>query len=567
MGSPRLLVGPLLRFVDATRASLWVETDRGCRVRVDAGEVSASEATWSVHGHHYAIVVLDGLAPGSVTEYTVALDDVAVWPEASPQSAPTPGTGFPPSVIRTHDHDEVVRICFGSCRQSAPLDEAGVRQFGADALVALAERTAAAPHHERPDLLFLGGDQVYADEPSQALRDRLATRPRPHPDLAEEIADFEEYTWLYHESWMEPAVRWLFSTVPTVMMLDDHDLRDDWNTSVAWREEVSSKPWWRERVTGALGSYWIYQHLGNLAPEDLEADPIHRLMRTEPDHDVRTKRLDEFAFRADAEPPSARWSVVRDLDAATGAVRLVVLDSRCSRQLDPEHRAIVDDVEWAWFRDRVLERPVDHLLIGSTLPVLLPPGIHHLEGWDEAVAGGAWGRRAVRIAERLRQALDLEHWASFRASMHRLCDLLVELAGPGSTQPPASVLMLSGDVHSSYVAGARLPGVDPGRTTLAQLTMSPFRNPLHRPIRLANTVLTWLPARRLARLVARRAGVQDVPLEWELDQGIWFDNGVMTVVIEGRQVAVEVDHAVVEQGRHVLRRTYRGTLGAFSRPA
>ena len=76
----------------------------------------------------------------------------------------------------------------------------------------------------------------------------------PMTEVAAEIQNFEEYTWLYHDTWMEPTVRWLLSTVPTTMILDDHDLRDDWNTSVEWRDRVTRTPWWRERVVGAL---WI----------------------------------------------------------------------------------------------------------------------------------------------------------------------------------------------------------------------------------------------------------------------------------------------------------------------
>lgn len=581
MGTPRLLTGPVLRYADDTRATIWVETDRACVVEVhatvlggvlDAGQrpvvVDAAEPTWSVHGHHYALVALAGLPSGATAEYAVTLCSTTdpgerhrVWPE--------PGGFHPASLIRTAGGRGAVRVTFGSCRRAEPLDADTVRRLGADALVALAERLAATAPAQWPDLLFLDGDQIYADEPSDAVLARLADRPRPHPELAGEIADFEEYTWLYHDAWSEPAVRWLLSTVPTVMMLDDHDLRDDWNTSLAWRAWITSRPWWRDRVTGALASYWIYQHLGNLAPEDLEADPLLQVMRAEPDPAVRANRLDEFAFRADADPPSARWSVVRDLHTtatggARGVVRLIALDTRCSRALEPGRRAIVDDVEWAWFRERVLERPVDHLLVGSTLPLLLPPGIHHLEGWDEAVAEGAWGRRAVRLAERLRQWLDLEHWASFRASLHRWCELLRELAGPDTSGPapgaPATVLMLSGDVHSSYLATARLPGVDPERTALVQLTMSPFRNPLSLPLRWATRALGSRAAARVTRRAARSAGVADLPLDWRIERGTWFDNGLMTLTLTGRRARVEVERASVVDGRHALQRTHEGSL-------
>ena len=37
--------------------------------------------------------------------------------------------------------------------------------------------------------------------------------------------------YLYRESWSDPDIRWLLSTVPTTMIFDDHDVNDDWNIS------------------------------------------------------------------------------------------------------------------------------------------------------------------------------------------------------------------------------------------------------------------------------------------------------------------------------------------------
>ena len=85
---------------------------------------------------------------------------------------------------------------------------------------------------EWPDALVLLGDQVYADETSESTQPAdprsAATSPTRR---ATRSRDFEEYTWLYDESWTDPQVRWLLSTVPSSMIFDDHDLRDDWNTS------------------------------------------------------------------------------------------------------------------------------------------------------------------------------------------------------------------------------------------------------------------------------------------------------------------------------------------------
>lgn len=91
-GAPRLVLGPLLRYVSETEATIWVETDRACRV----GILGHQARTFEVAGHHYALVVVDGLRPGAEYEYQVALDGAVRWPDpgtaaAAPARHPRPG--------------------------------------------------------------------------------------------------------------------------------------------------------------------------------------------------------------------------------------------------------------------------------------------------------------------------------------------------------------------------------------------------------------------------------------------------------------------------------------------
>lgn len=76
-----LRLGPLLRYVDADSATVWVETDRPCVVHVHCDDGTAgAEHTWQVAGHHYALVPVTGLAPGSETPYRVLLEDLGHRP-------------------------------------------------------------------------------------------------------------------------------------------------------------------------------------------------------------------------------------------------------------------------------------------------------------------------------------------------------------------------------------------------------------------------------------------------------------------------------------------------------
>jgi len=67
-----------------------------------------------------------------------------------------------------------------------------------------------------------------------------------------------------------------------------------------------------------------------------------------------------------------------------------VLDSRAGRVLDEDRREMLSEPEWAWVEDCVTG-DFDHLLIATTLPWLLSPGLHHLEAWNEAVCDGVLG--------------------------------------------------------------------------------------------------------------------------------------------------------------------------------
>ncbi|MFB9375466.1 alkaline phosphatase family protein [Kineococcus gynurae] len=576
---PGLLLGPMLRHVGEHRATLWVETEAPGRVEVlvdvpDSGTVRAGAETLTLHGHHYALVIVEDLPAAANLTYRVEVDGSRVWPPE--------GSTRPPSRIRTLDVERDVRLSFGSCRRAGGHTAEDVDRLGVDALTALAERLCAedpeAAGGSWPDVLLFVGDQVYADLPNPEvvgrLRERHAGRPQSEQlpteqadaDVSEEIGDFEEYTWLYHETWGgDPrtdhegsagggAVRWLLSTVPSVMLLDDHDLRDDWNTSASWKEEISAQPWWRDRVTGAFASYWVYQHLGNLSPDEIAADPLLARLRAEPDPERRDEILDEFARLADADPSSARWSFVRDL----GETRLVAVDSRCARQLTPGDRRITDAEEWEWVTRQAHGEgrltPVRHLLLATTLPPFLVHGIHHAEGWNEALADGRWGRRVQAWSENFRQVADLEHWSAFRRSFDDLIALLRDVCT--GEQAPASILVLSGDVHCSYTAEVQLPGVDRTRTEVHQLVMSPFRNPLSWGMRFAFRILDSRPLRALSRGLAQAAGVQDPPVRWQVQAGPWFDNGVMTVALDPAGGAgVTVEHAGTRDGRPVLRRT------------
>jgi hypothetical protein len=267
--------------------------------------------------------------------------------------------------------------------------------------------------------------------------------------------------------------------------------------------------------------------------------------------------LREFGERVDREADEGhdaerwravqyQWSYTLDL----GRTRLVMLDSRCSRVLEPGARAMLAPGEWSWFMER--GRGVyDHLVIGVSLPWLLPPSIHHVESWNERLADSrrAW---VARLAELMRRAWDLEHWAAFRGSFDALSALFARIgSGAPDTigdrigaepacKPPASISVLSGDVHHSYVARAGFdePGV---RTPVHQLTCSPIHNQVPAAMRPLMK-LCWNPVLASAAwALARSAGVHRPPVRWKKLAGPYCGNAIATLEHRGRTAEVVIE--------------------------
>ncbi|WP_454083428.1 alkaline phosphatase D family protein [Georgenia sp. Marseille-Q6866] len=520
-----LVLGPMVRRVEGASAAVWVETVRAATVTVrladDGGAWSAG--TFTVHGHHYALVEVTGLPSGGRVAYEVLVDDDVCWPAAD--------AAFPASTLAARVDDAPVRLAFGSCRTSVPHDDVHHLTHGVDALRTYALALADGEAGQAPDLLLLLGDQVYADATSAEMREFIEARRDISAEPGDELADFEEYAHLYRLAWGEPALRWLLSWLPSLMIFDDHDVRDDWNTSLTWRKQMEATSWWHGRIVAALGSYWVYQHLGNMSAAERAEDPLwaelQRRQEATPGAEVDlSDAVDAFAERANREPESYRWSYTHPL----GRSRLVVVDSRAARELEPARRSMLDDAEMAWL-DEQLTGDVEHLLVATSLPFLLPMGLHRVEALDEALAEGRFGRHLARAGEWLRQELDLEHWGAFSRSFTAVAQMVTEVADGRRGAAPSSVLFLSGDVHFSYITEVdRESG-----SRMLQLVCSPIRNPLPRALR-AFAALGSHGARPLGALLSRLARLPEPPWRWHGIAGPWFDNNLAVLEIDGEQL-------------------------------
>ncbi|GAT08997.1 alkaline phosphatase D family protein [Mycolicibacterium novocastrense] len=526
---PEVRVGPLLRHVGKTDATVWVETDKACVV-----EVLGSHAdTFEVEGHHFAIVCVTDLDPESEHPYEVHLDGEKAWPPK--------GYEYPQPRIRLMPRDGSLRLLFGSCRASAPHHPPYTYQHwwhpkgkGIDVLRTYGMRMLRQPSALWPDALLMMGDQLYADQVNDTIKDLVADREVHANGPVEVLEDFEEYCIGYWDAWCDPVVRWMLSTIPTSMMFDDHEINDKWNTSQAWLDEKRQTDWYQTRIIGGLMAYWIYQHLGNMSPDELAKDQtFQRVTETR----QGSEPIRELAEIAEKDDGTSHFSMCRDL----GAARLIVADARTGRQLKPGQRRITTDEEWDWITANA-DGNYQHLLFASSLPILLPYGMHHIEAWSEAVGDGAWGRWLTGLGEKVRITANLDHWACFQESFRRFEDLLIDVASGRRGPAPDSVVLFGGDVHHCWVSEVEVPDeATKLGTKVWQVVCSGLRkepSAVERVVlRLGHTGFV----EAVGKALVKTTKVPKARLRWRPVSEPHFRNQVGTLEIAGGEMGVRIE--------------------------
>ena len=244
-------------------------------------------------------------------------------------------------------------------------------------------------------------------------------------------------------------------------------------------------------------SYLIYQHLGNLVA-GRAAPSTSSTQRVRDGRRRRRRRCASTPSSADREVEGTRWSFCRDIGPARRG------DDRLARRARARPRASArwsTPDEWRWIEEHATgdcRPPADRHLAAAA------PGarrMHYLEAWNEAVCDGAWGRRAARLGEKLRQALDLEHWAAFGESFERDVRARCARSAPGERgEPPATIVALSGDVHHAYLAEVGFP---PGTGVQSRVWQASARRSATRSTTSERRVMRFGASRRRRALIAR----------------------------------------------------------------
>jgi hypothetical protein len=175
--------------------------------------------------------------------------------------------------------------------------------------------------------------------------------------------------------------------------------------------------------------------------------------------------------------------------------------------------------------------------------VFVPGGLHDLQVWSEAICDGAWGKPGRRFGEWIRRKVDMEDWPAFIRSFDAFVELLEDLGDASRPDAPATISVLSGDIHFSYASEIRFPDGHKMASRVHQLVNSPIRNALMPPESTAMRLGSSRFARGVGRILRRGVRRKRRRVSWEIDRGPVFANCLGQISFDGRSAQLLVEQA------------------------
>ncbi len=522
-----------------------------------------ASTTFCVAGHHYALVIVDGLEPGSTNPSTRSRSTASRrWPE--------PDSEFPPSVIRTLGGDGPLRLCFGSCRVSLPHHAPVHAAEGRSRRRARVRRALLADQGDARAPIPSAGRTPCCCSATRSTPTR--SRPRRSPSSASAAT-----------SASRPARRSPTSRSTRASTASrgrtrrsagcSRPSRSRWSSTTTTSTTTGTSPPPGSRTCasstgGPSASAPASPPTGSISSSATSRRELLReseLLARVREADDGWEILREVADNERGIRDGARWSYCRDL----GRTRLIVLDSRCGRVLEEGKRSMLDDGEWEWLerapRGR-LRPPADRHL--RSVPARARACTTSSAGARRSPAGP--GDRAPRSTARscaARSTSTTGRRSAIRSSASRVC-----CEGRASGEFGARAGLDHGALGrrpSRLSGGGRLPALGQGRVARLAGGLLAVSQRARRPRAQGDRLRQRArPARRSAATLARLAGVAREPIRWRLVEGPFFDNQVATLTFDGRRGGDEARaHGRRPRDRppraaHVV----RAVIGAIARP-
>ncbi|MFC4259178.1 alkaline phosphatase D family protein [Marinobacter lacisalsi] len=331
-----------------------------------------------------------------------------------------------------------------------------------------------------------------------------------NPELAQRYRAENETIERFREGLPEAARA--LANVPVYMIFDDHDITDDWNLSALWESTAYQHPFSRRIIGNALMAYLICQAWGNdpqrLLPLLEQVKPVldpergdDGLLNKTP-HDTLIGKMLDFNSWHYTLPTSPKLMV---LDTRTRRWRSELARSRPSGLMD-----------WEGLTE------FQHELLGESSVIVVSPapmfGVKLIETIQMMFT---WAGRPLTV--------DAENWMAHRGAANVLLNIFRH------TGTPENFVILSGDVHYSFVYDVRLRQ-RPEAPRIWQITSSGIKNEfpdslldwldrLNRWLYASRSPLNWFTKRRRMRIYPR------LPSARSRGERLWNQAGIGEVCL------------------------------------
>ena len=427
-----LLLGPVIGGLAHDTAYLWGRAGKpgtlhawlGRKPDLSDARLAGTSLPLAAETGYAGVAVAGGLQPDSRYYYALTLSASSPNPGmeefSSFTTAPAPGERI------------TFSFAFGSCFR--PESPEGGRIFH------------AIDEHRKADnlrFILLLGDQIYADA-------------YQHNSIGKIACTLDEYREVYAYTWSRPPLRRLLANLPAYMILDDHEVDDDWH----WLDNNrrgGTIPWWDrlarllkgrprqerrlplKRVQDALQAYW--EHQGMHAP-GFELPP-------------QLNPAGQYGLGSN-DPGSLAYSFT------FGAAAFFVLDTRSMRVRNPRESIMLGEGQWqalkTWLRAIKEAYPIKFLVTSCSL-------LHPM--WHD---------------------IPRDRWSGFPGERDRLLHFL-------AANDMNGVYLLAGDLHSSHAVYAELFGSEGKTIPLWEFCSSPFEQDANRLARYTYQPLRSSPVK------------------------------------------------------------------------
>jgi hypothetical protein len=429
---------------------------------------------------------------------------------------------------------------------------------------------------ERPAVLLLTGDQIYADDVAEELSRQLAEvanallgydellpgRPRTLTNLQpgerriiatdpswcgftssesdHHTLGFGEFASLHLLSWgpdvwtgltirqrdlmnaraASTDVRRALANITTYMIFDDHDVTDDWNLDPAWKARVNSLAVGRRVIANALAAYWAFQGWGN--NPDVFDSTFVRSLEQHLAGPARPRKFDDLLWghrRWMYSTPTNPVILALDLRTRRAATRR---PPAAAEPLELRHNSY-EEKEIRNVLARSGFKKQQPLIVISSLPVIGFAPVEALQllklaptqnpAPDASLLDSALGLvRAWQLPKEDEIGVDWEGWPMSRTGRPRVLRFLKNVV------QPSQCIFLSGDVHYGFAAsGVFIEPKVSNELALLQLTASSLKNQDSSTLKnegLGRNIRNWSFGRELRKGIEYVFGAElsDVPV-------------------------------------------------------